>query len=239
MLLRASALLIGGACLLLAACDSGSNYDTDGADDDYDLQNMTLRNEDLPEGVQIVNAAEFTNDEWAQAFDTGDPDAKRNQLDAQGQIRNYIAFFTWENPAQYLGRFISITTHSTLFTDDASASEAERKSVCGLLVADADPVDEFNVPKIGDDAVGFFVTTPDFAVAITEDVSVNFGTSVDTAVCFRTGRILHAVVQTGLDGTQDVGLSMNLAKRMLDRVEAVIDGTADPYPEPEVADEDG
>jgi len=46
-------------------------------------------------------------------------------------------------------------------------------------------------------------------------------------VCFRTGRLVHAVTQGGLEGTQDPELSIALARRMLERVNEAFDAIQD------------
>ena len=48
-------------------------------------------------------------------------------------------------------------------------------------------------------------------------------TFVDTTVCFRTGRVIHAIQQTSVAGTEDIALGVRLAERMLIRVDAAFD----------------
>ena len=40
-------------------------------------------------------------------------------------------------------------------------------------------------------------------------------------VCFRTGRIVHAVAQNGLEGTEDIALGVRIATRMYELVRTV------------------
>ena len=47
------------------------------------------------------------------------------------------------------------------------------------------------------------------------------GRVVQTIVCFRTGRVVHAVLQQGLDGSEDIALSVLMARRMYEHVRAV------------------
>ena len=52
------------------------------------------------------------------------------------------------------------------------------------------------------------------------------------SICFRTGRIVHGVVQSALDGAQDIGLVVNMAQAMLTQVDNTFAGTPDPLDEP-------
>jgi hypothetical protein len=214
-------LAVGIVALALFLRDDTNRYPTGLGDDNYNLEAMVLASSDMPAGIHKRQEKGFDNEEWSQIFDTDDPAAKKSQLDAQGRLRNHVAYFSWDQPMEHLGRPISVTTQSTLYVDAKSASEAARKFACGLLVADKDPIDEFKVPKLGDQAVGFFVIQE----------QQNFGKTIDTAVCFRTGRILHAVVQSGLEGTEDVALSVKLAEKMLVRVDAAFAGKPMPVEE--------
>ena len=226
MLLRV-AIVVAAAALFFTACNDGPNYAKRMGDDEVNLEAMVLANSDMPVDFLKRQEKGFDNEEWSQVFDTNDPEAKKSQLDAQGRLRNHVAYFSWEQPMEHLGHPISVTTQSTLYVDAQSAERAAKQFACGLLVADTDPINEFKVPKLGDQSVGFFVTQQ----------QQNFGTTVDTAVCFRTGRILHAIVQSGLEGTSDVALSVKLAEKMLARVDAVYAGK--PMPTEAVADTQG
>ena len=85
--------------------------------------------------------------------------------------------------------------------------------MCGIQANEKDPVTEFKVSKIGDQSAGFYM------VGSLQD----FGDLIETTVCFRTGRIVHAVIQQGLDGTQDIALSVRLAHKMLAHVDDAFD----------------
>jgi hypothetical protein len=226
--------------LVLAGCDTvglgggggdgGSReYATEFADDDLNLEAMALTDDDMPErGLQRLIGDTFTNAEWANAFEAQVPLAeaaqKQIQLDAQGRVVGYLALFTWDEPIQHLGRTQQIESHSTIYIDEDSASNAMKFHACGLLIADDQQLDQFEVPRIATESTGFFYET-------TVDP---LGKFIDTVVCFRTGRVLHAVVANGLDGTQDSELSIDLARRMLSYVNAAFDGE-----EPESESEDG
>jgi hypothetical protein len=162
-------------------------------------------------------AEDFDNDQWAQVTGADDPEGKKAQLDAQGRLRGHVSLFTRDDPSTQLAKALSITSQSTLYTDEKAAEESTH-SLCGLLVDETGPVEAFAVPDLGDESTGFFVTT----------VGNGSGTSVDTTICFRTGRIVHAVVQTGFNGSQDVALSVRLAQRMLAHVNDAFDGKAPP-----------
>ncbi|MGI8926088.1 MAG: hypothetical protein ACR2HN_05500 [Tepidiformaceae bacterium] len=211
MLLRfASASL--GALLLFAACGGdGSDYPDDREDDAYDLEAMALEDGDLPQGVEQRQAQSFDNAEWAEAFPNADEDqleVRKNQLDAQGRVKGFVAIFTWDAPIEHLGRPYQYTSHSTLFVDTSKAIDSMTK-FCDLPIDGTNPLKELRVPRMADGSVGFQVS----------EKLENFGESIDTVVCFRTGRIVHAVVQSGLEGTADTGLSVRLARRMLAHVD--------------------
>jgi len=158
---------------------------------------------------------------FAQRIPTIDPSQKAIQLDAQGRIRGHLSVFTWDEPVEHLGRIQEIESHSTLYADEDAASRAIRQSACGLLIADDKLIEEFAVPSIANESTGFF-----------NEEEIDFlGKSVDTVVCFRTGRIVHAILQNGLDGTQDIDVSVELAKRMLTYVDASFDGEERPAAE--------
>ncbi len=208
-----------GAALLVSACGGGPTYATNKPDDSYDLQAMSLAEEDLPVGFLRQDARIFNNQDWAAVLPdpANDPQKKQNQLDAQGRITGAATFFSWNNPEEHLGRPYQITTQSTLYAtaDDASKS---LKMLCDLPVDPSNPLTDFKVTGLGDEATGFMST----------QTIQGFGDSVDTAVCFRTGRIIHAVVQSGLEGTQDVALNVRLAQKMLARVDDALKGKTTP-----------
>lgn len=214
------ATLVVSALPVLAACggDGGANYDVDWGDDEFDLAAMSLREPDVPEGYLEQDQVEFANDEWAEILDEEDPEAKLRQLDALGRIRNSITVFSWENPLEHLGRPYQFASHSTLFATPEQAIESVN-TFCDVPIDETNPVEDFEVPKLGDQSSGF---------SVSEQLD-NFGESIDTIVCFRTGRVVHAIVQSGLEGTHDQELSIDLAKKMLQNVDAYFKG--EPLPE--------
>ncbi len=221
----AFALLLGGCGLTGGGGgdDSRTSYPTDFAPEDLDLEAMSLKPADIPvTGLDPSFSDDFTNEEWAQAFQQTLPEIdasqKEVQLEAQGRQLGHLTFFTWDNWFEHLGRVQQIESHSTIYADEESASNALKFHACGLLIADDQPLDEFDVPKLGTESTGFFSTT-EFDLG-----EVSFGQFIDTVVCFRTGRVVHAVVQGGLEGTQDKDLGVELAKRMLTYVNATFDG---------------
>ena|GEM_PF-1003912 len=215
--LAVSAALVGWA---LSRDDDSSDYPLTRADDEYDLEGMQLRNVDLPIGLQRVEGQGFDNNEWALLLSPDDPDSALRQLEAQGRIRNHIAFFTWDNPIEHLGETISVTTQSTLYVDEATARESLR-GLCGMLLDERSPIVEFDVPRLGDESTGFQVRQP----------NQTFGTTLETVICFRTGRVVHAVSQAGLQGADDLALSVRLAQRMLRRVDDAFAGRSAPLDE--------
>lgn len=202
------ALLFVAAAVAAAAC-GGGGYPSGLGDDAYPLGSMLLALEDIPFAMEEVVTEEFDNEEWAAGFEDEDPAAKLRQLEARGRIRNALSVFAWESPIEHLGSPRIITSQSTLYVD-VDAARASLQGLCGLPFEDAvaSDVREFPVRGVGEEAVGLFLVS-----------RVEIGAVVDTIVCFRTGRIVHAVTQNGLDGTEDVVLGVRLARRMLEHVE--------------------
>ena len=204
----AALVLLLTAAWVLAACGD-DRYRDDLADDAYSLRSMLLTVDDIPFAMQQVVVDEFDNEEWAAGFEAEDPAAKRRQFEAQGRIRNALAVFAWESPIEHLGSPRIITTQSTLY-EDVDAARASLQGLCGLPFDDTAIADlrEFPVKGLGDESVGLFLVN-----------RAEIGAIIDTIVCFRTGRVVHAVTQNGLEGTQDVALAVRLARRMLEHVE--------------------
>ncbi len=208
---RIPALASLAAALLLAACGSERSYPESFGDGDYDLAAMALRETDLPPGFesQELETPSFDNAVWAEFFETNDPEAKQAQLEAQGRLTNHVASFA---PAG-LGPVLALTNVSTLYTDAAAAQKSLEQFACGLPINDSIQLEPFLVPKIADGATGFFVRQQN-------DGSSTF---VDTTICFRTGRIIHAIQQTSIPGVEDIALGIRLANRLLERVNAAFD----------------
>ena len=209
MFIRTGAFLIG-AMIVLSACESDRSYPEQG-DDEYNLEAMALTADDLPEGFtqEEIPDPEFTNELWAEFFGTEDAAAKLAQLEAQSRVKSRVTSF---QPAE-LGRVFRVTTFSTLYQTDKAAEDSSRKFACGLPIDDKRQLDPFAVPVIGQAANGFFVSNS----------SESGLRLVDTTICFRTGRVLHAVQQTGLPGTEDIALAVRLARRMEVRVNDAFD----------------
>lgn len=216
--LAVSTAIVGWA---LTQDDDSSGYPTGHPDEEYDLEAMQLRNVDLPSGIMRAEGDGFDNDEWAQLLAPDDPDPAKNQLAAQGRVRNQVSYFTWDNPVEHLGEVLSVTSQSTLYVDEDTAHESIR-GLCGLLLDERNPLKEFAVPGLGDESTGFQMSTP----------NDTFGSTLETVICFRTGRVVHAVSQSGLRGTDDIALSVRLAERMLRRVDETFDGKAVPLDSP-------
>lgn len=242
-------LVLLAAMAMLSGCSSGRTYNTNKGDDEYDLEAMLLRNADAPIGMTEQLAEKYTNEEWAALIvrvrDQGQPNPDDIEklssiLDAQRRIRNHLAIFG-PSEVPLPAKTLLVAAQSTLYTDVEAARRAlgDARPSCGMLppitllalraLEEPDPSDnavpqeleeDFDVPQIGDQAIGFTV------------VHADQGTVV-TAVCFRTGRIVHAVAQAGFNGSQDIGLAVRLAQRMLTRVENTLDGRPDPKETPE------
>lgn len=218
MLIRTGALLLG-AILVFSACDDARTYPEKG-DNDYDLAAMALTEADLPAGFvqQDIGEAEFTNEQWAQFYGVDDVDAKLNQLKAQSRIRSHVTTFRPDE----LGKVFSITAISTVYENDKAAVDSSQKFACGLPIDDKQPLSPFGVPTIGQASNGFFVS----------NTSENGLRLIDTTICFRTGRVLHAVQQTGLPGTEDIALAVRLAQKMRSHVDDAFDGKVAATPTP-------
>ena len=194
------------AIVALAACDSSDRYPTNRNDDDYNLEAMSLLADDMPTGYEEADSQAFDNQAWAEVLDEVDPDAKKNQLDALGRIRSHIKAFQWpqDEAIQHLGEPFRFLSQSTLYVDEKSASESMKK-LCDLPLDEKNETSEFVVSGLGDQSVGFTVSQQ----------LDQFGPAQDVVICFRTGRIVHALSQTGLKGTADISLNVKLAHRWL------------------------
>ncbi|WP_322797038.1 hypothetical protein [Tepidiforma sp.] len=195
--------------LAAAGCgDDGPRYPTGLSDDAYDLEAMSLRAEDLPAGFEKQAPGEFLNEAWANVFETDDVEAKLRQLEAQGRLRNYVSLF---GPAG-LGPVLAVTAISTLYTDETAAQRSLEEFGCGLPLENTVLLEPLLVPEIGDGASGFMV----------RQFEEGNPTFVDTTVCFRTGRVIHALQATSVAGVEDVGFVIRLAERMEERVAAAL-----------------
>ena len=233
MLGRASLSVFVFVSFVIAGCAQGRDYPTNRGDETYNLEAMSLIDGDFPDGMASIGGGLLDNLQWAGTFNPADEDeldALVNQLVAQGRISAFVTQFAWFEPGAqslrdailpHLGQPHLFTVQSTLYTEEKLAVDSTR-SLCGIQANERDPVEEFKVPKIADQSAGFY------SVGELGD----FGKLLETTVCFRTGRIVHAVIQQGLEGTQDIPLSVRLAQKMLARVNDSFDGKAPPA-EPE------
>jgi hypothetical protein len=236
-LLGAMVILLGGliAGLLLLVLNDGDggsdNYPSDIGDDEFDLEAMSLRMDDLPEGLALGARNEFDNLQWAlNVIGEADPDPaeverRESQLDSRKRIRGVLSVFFWrDEDVARPGDLLNVFSQSTLYESD-EAAQSDLGELCGLDVDETRPPEPFDVPDLGDEAVGFSLP------------SIYYGTATDTVVCFRTGRVVHGVVQIAFRGSEDPKLTVELAKRMLERVEHAFDGEPDPLDEPIAVDE--
>jgi hypothetical protein len=223
-------LLAAGTLLVFAGCSSDKTYNTSKGDDQYDLEAMLLRNADLPVGMVEQQTLGFDNQDWAQTT-SDDPEKQATILDQQQRIRNQVAVYARQDSSQ-LGRVFRVTSQSTLYKDGTSAAAAltNPMAACGTQPPAAKEIaEDFAVPKIGEQSIGFILSRDNARDPDTGQQSPKF---VETTVCFRTGRIVHAVTQLALDGAEDVQFSVRLAQRMLVRVENTLDGKPDPKEKP-------
>ena len=215
--------------------DNGADYNANRGDGDYDLEHMALTESDMPQGVVFVGAGEVDSvRRWATSFfdvpteeiDEQELAAKVAQIEAQGWIRNSIA--EGGNPG--FGKILGVKSVSTLYNNEEAAQESTTRFACGLPIELSEQLEEFIVPDIADQAVGFMHRRP-----LTDEFGDTVITFVDTTVCFRTGRIVHAVQQTSIDGIQDIGGSIRTAYVLLDHVNDAYEGNVPADEE----DEDG
>lgn len=199
--------LLAGLALLAAGCGSdGSSYPEGLPDDRYNLEAMSLLAEDLPPGFEKQTPGEFANEAWAAIFQTEDVEAKLRQLEAQGRLRNYVSLFGPKG----LGPVLAVTAISTLYADAGAAERSLKEFACGLPIEAKVQLEPLLVPELGDGASGFLV----------RQFEADAPTFVDTTVCFRTGRVVHAIQATSVAGVEDVGFVIRLAERMLARTDA-------------------
>ena len=199
--------MLAGVALLAAGCgDNGGGYPDGLANDAYDLEAMSLQAEDLPPGFEKQTPGEFENEAWAAIFQTDDVEAKLRQLEAQGRLRNYVSLFGPKG----LGPVLAVTAISTLYEDAGAAERSLREFACGLPIEANVQLEPLLVPELGDGASGFLV----------RQFEENAPTFVDTTVCFRTGRVVHAIQATSVAGVEDIGFVIRLAERMLARTDA-------------------
>ncbi len=192
--------------------EGAASYPVDRDDTDYDLEAMSLEDIDVPEGMESVLDEEFDNEEVAQTFQEADPEAKRLELEALGRRKARVQIYSWTTQAQYienLAKLSNIYSQSTLFQSEEKAGQSLRL-LCDLQQYPPNrQVEEFKVPRLAQESTAFTITHED----------ATFSKLVDTAICFRTGRIVHSVIRSGLQGTEDREDTIRLARAMLRRVD--------------------
>ena len=205
---------------LLSACGDEDAFPADLPDDAYPLEAMLLDLADLPVAMDSEATLPMPNAEWAQRFGVENLRGKVAQLEARGRVTGAWRRFSWSGQFPRGGPWV-IIVQSTLYTD----VEAARDSLslyCGARVDEraATDVIEFWTPAIGDGVQGLLIG---------EQLEDGLGI-VRTIGCFRTGRVVHAIDQTGLDGSEDIGLSVRIARRMFEHVRAVFAELEPPDP---------
>ena len=206
-----AALAATGLALLSACAGGGAEFPADLPDDAYPLEAMLLSIDELPVPMDAEEEGVFDNGDWAQFFDVEDLRAKVNQREARGRIEGAIREFSWSGSFP-LGGPAVIILQSTLYTD-ADAARDSLSLFCGTLTDErgATDVTDFWVAGMGDGVQGY---------VLRQQVE-GLPRLVETVVCFRTGRVVHAVVQNGFDGSEDVALTVRIARRMYENVRAV------------------
>jgi hypothetical protein len=231
MLLVLSALIAGLIAFVTRDDDEAQDYPVSLANDDYDLAAMAIRNRDTPAGLELVGSLGFDNTDWAILLDEADPEPRLAQLEAQQRVRNHVSVFAWEpGGSARLGEVLNLLSQSTLYETEEAAAEAIRGSaLCGLNIPLTSPVEDFSVPTIADQSVGFYVEADTVVIdvdEVTQEQTV--ARIIETVVCFRTGRIVHGVVQRAWDGSQDPNFVIGLARDMLTHVDNSFAGVDDP-----------
>jgi hypothetical protein len=216
MLLRFSALAMAGLVLFgVAACTSSRNYSMTRPDKDYDLAAMALTEQEMPGGLKpaVLNQHDYSNADWvatlrtAQIIDpSGDATKQTKQLDDEGRISNWVSVYS----AASLGRIIGVTTVSTLYKTAGQADTAMAKDLCGLPLDTTQQTAPLAVPRMADATSGF--------------QTVANGGLVNSTLCIRTGRIIHAIQETNVPGTEDFAALIQMGEDMVTRVNGVLDG---------------
>ncbi|MGE0572505.1 MAG: hypothetical protein AB7H85_18115 [Dehalococcoidia bacterium] len=236
MVLVLGGVLAGLAIYLTRGDGGGGDYAVDLGDDDYDLVAMALRNTDVPDGLGLTVRADFTNEEWALIFDETDIERYKSQFDAQKRVRNLVSVFAWMpgKPAKP-GLALNVLSQSTLYeTEEAAADAVAGSALCGLNVDSRAPVTDFKVPRIADQSAGFHIDSDTIVIDVDDITQEETNAKIiETVVCFRTGRVVHGVVQRAWDGSQDEELVIGLAKEMLIHADNAFEGKNDPVdPDP-------
>jgi hypothetical protein len=199
------AILLMGTVVLAVGCAEERSYPETLADDAHNLGAMSLQGEDLPAGFEKQSPGEFANEAWAAIMDEEDVEARLRQLEAQGRLRNYVSLFG----PRGLGPVLGVTAISTLYADAGAAERSLREYACGLPIDATVQLEPLLVPALGDGTSGFLVRQ-------FEDGAPTF---VDATICFRTGRVVHAIQTTSLTGAQDIAFLVRLAERMKARTD--------------------
>ncbi|MEO9256013.1 MAG: hypothetical protein ABI305_10750, partial [Tepidiformaceae bacterium] len=157
---RPIALISGAllAVLVFAACGSSArSYTTTQPDSKYNLKDMALSLDDVPNGLTEFDLPnhEFDNATWAGIFGAADPAAKEKALNDQGRINSYVTVFSADQAAKVVG----VTSISTLYKDVNAAKDSETKYACGAPVDDTQPLTPMYVPQMGDHSSGFLIQT--------------------------------------------------------------------------------
>jgi curved DNA-binding protein CbpA len=202
--------------------DEGTEYPANLGDDEYALDQMALREEDMPEGIEFGGSGEQEAEEWALRFDVNDEDelaAKVDQMEAQGWIKNVVA----EGGRQSIAALLGVMSVSTMYTNETTATESTDKFACGLPIELSEQIEEFEVPEIADQTVGFHHRRE-----VLDESGQVVVVLMETAICFRTGRIVHVAQETALEGAQNVETSIETAYKLLDRVNAAYENGPQP-----------
>lgn len=209
--LAAIAVVVVALVLVLANDDGGRTY-ADKGDGEFDLPAMQLAQEDLPAGFSEGQSFDFSNEDWAGIINQDDPESAQRGLEAEGRIRNLLSVYQAEQP----GRTLGIFSISTVYSDDAAASRSV-ELYCGLPVNQATNIDShpLAVPRFGDESAGFIAN----GVMSSEQLK-------ETTMCFRTGRVVHALSLASYPGVEDVALAVRLTEKLESRVNDYYDGNA-------------
>jgi hypothetical protein len=201
------------ALVLVLQNDDDRTY-ADKGDGEFDLSAMQLAQQDLPAGFTEPQSFDFNNEDWAPIVNQDDPEQAQRGLEAEGRIRNRLSVYQADQP----GRTLGIFSISTVYSDDAAASRSVGL-YCGLPVNQALNIDPhpLTVPQFGDESAGFIAN----GIMSSDQLK-------ETTMCFRTGRVVHAVSLASYPGVEDVALAVRLTERLESRVNAYYDGNGTP-----------
>ena len=228
--------LFGISLVLLSGCGGGGEGDsTDREITGEDLSLMLLAQADL--GAEYAgfefdedHSGYLSNEEWAE--DAFDPEDEARDIEKFGRVSGYQAGYFRSQALLEEKEPFRLEFRVHLFADANGASGYAADSIAdvqeqlgreseGMVVREVTPLD---VGKIGDETVAVHQKV------VVEDPGHDQLALYATFVGFRKGRILGAVAMTGLDDEDVSSEVATLARKLHDRIQAVLRGDITPTP---------